>query len=489
MRLYGRLRNQLIFLWDPVLFNDTILQNVLNGLVNADLLSEKQRRDLVIDACKQADAHQFIIDLPMGYDTIVGERGNLFSGGQKQRIAIARSLISNPKILLLDEATSSLDAESENAVQAALEKASHGRTVLIISHKLSTVIKADKIVVMDQGRIIEEGTHECLIATKGTYSRLLHAEDLRVQGKSEQKLSKDYIRHEVTEVMAPSKQHAAVDQLSSVSISLDSKVIARRHSLLHSMITMILDTKNIIPTFAGGTLGACVAGACIPMQAFLFSKLVTVFQLQGEQRIDRGNFWALMFFALSLSNLVSYAVLWFLFAIAGSIISRKYRAEYLKAMLTQDVSFFELQGHASGALTALLSTDGDDLEGMFGFSIALIMVFIIDILACGILAITMGWRLGLVGVFGCYPVLFLAGYFRMRLDASAQDRCASNFLESARFGTEAIEAIRTISSLNMEEKVIERYDGRLRKAVLTSLKKMMVSMVFFSLSDCIDFLS
>jgi len=132
--------------------------------------------------------------------------------------------------------------------------------------------------------------------------------------------------------------------------------------------------------------------------------------------------------------------------------------------------------------------DSSCLSWIFGFSIALILVFIIDILACGILAIVMGWRLGLVGVFGCHPVLFLAGYFRMRLDASTQDRCASNFLESARFGTEAIEAIRTISSLNMEEKVIERYDGRLRKAVLTSLK-MMVSIVFFSLSDCMDFLS
>lgn len=469
------------------MFNDTIFQNVLNGLTDANHLTEQQQHDYVIDACKKSDAHQFIVNLPQGYDTIVGERGNLFSGGQKQRIAIARSIISNPKILLLDEATSSLDPESENAVKTALERASHGRTVLIIAHKLATVINADKIVVLNEGRIVEEGTHQELVALNGTYSHLLHAEDLRTQGKSGERNNKKRAKHEFTE-FGQSKTKAAVDQKSEDSTSFQSRAIARQYSLARSMTRMLLQTKSAIPTFSGGTVGACIAGACIPMQAFLFSKLVTVFQLQGAQRINRGNFWAAMFFCLAATNLISYAILWFLFAISGTIISTKYRAQYLKAILSQDVSFFELPGNTSGALTALLSTDGDDMEAMFGFSIALLMVFLLDVVACGILAISVGWKLGLVGVFGCFPVLFLAGYFRMRLDSSAQDRCASNFLESARFGTEAIEAIRTISSLNMEDVVIERYSNRLRAAVATSIKKMMVNMILFSLSDSADFL-
>lgn len=471
-----------------MLFNDTIFQNVVNGMTDVDQLTLQQQQVLVTDACKQANAHDFIMDLPLGYQTIVGENANLFSGGQRQRIALARSIISNPKILLLDEATSALDPESENAVQAALEKLSRGRTVLVISHKLSSVVKASKIVVLDKGCIVEEGTHESLIAAGGAYCSLLNTENLANQGQLGVGFSKDNSKHEVFEKTSTS-ENAMVYQLAKASSSLELKDIARRHSLFTSMLTIILETRKVVPSFTGGTLGACVAGSCIPLQAYLFSKLVTVFQLHGAQQVNRGDFWALMFFVLALANLFSYAILWFLFAISGAIISQKYRAGYLRAMLSQDISFFEHEGNESGALNALLSMDGDNLEAMFGFSIALIMVFIIDILACCILSIAVGWKLGLVGVFACYPVLFLAGYFRMRLDASAEDRCASRFLESARFGTEAIEDIRTVSSLNMEKKVMERYDDLLGKAVDDSLIKMMISMVFFSLSDCIDFLS
>lgn len=148
-----------------VLFNETVVGNITFG---ADVVD----RDKVIEAAKNANAHDFIMQLENGYDTNLGEGGNKLSGGQKQRIAIARALYKNPQILILDEATSALDSESERAVQDALNKLMENRTSLVIAHRLSTVRHADEIIVMHKGEIVERGTHEVLLAKSGIYARL-----------------------------------------------------------------------------------------------------------------------------------------------------------------------------------------------------------------------------------------------------------------------------------------------------------------------------
>lgn len=151
---------------DVFLFGGTIKENILYGKHNA---TEEE----VIEATKRANAHDFIIGFPEGYNTLVGERGVKLSGGQRQRIAIARALLKNPTILLLDEATSSLDSESEHLVQEALEELMKGRTSLIIAHRLSTIRSADKIVVIEKGRVVEQGTHNELVSSEnGLYKRL-----------------------------------------------------------------------------------------------------------------------------------------------------------------------------------------------------------------------------------------------------------------------------------------------------------------------------
>jgi subfamily B ATP-binding cassette protein MsbA len=157
---------------DTVLFNDSVRNNIAYGAVGR--FSDAQ----VEAAARAANAHTFITELPEGYDTVLGERGTRLSGGQRQRLAIARALLTDPPILILDEATSSLDTESERLVQEAIDRLLAGRTVFVIAHRLSTVVHADQILVLDRGEIVERGTHAELLAIRGTYHRL-HATQLR----------------------------------------------------------------------------------------------------------------------------------------------------------------------------------------------------------------------------------------------------------------------------------------------------------------------
>jgi ATP-binding cassette subfamily B (MDR/TAP) protein 1 len=163
---------------EPTLFSTTIYDNIRHGLIGTKWENEspEKQEELIHEAAKKANAHDFITSLPEGYQTNVGERGFLLSGGQKQRIAIARAIVSDPKILLLDEATSALDTKSEGVVQAALEVASEGRTTIVIAHRLSTIRDAHNIVVMSQGRIVEQGTHDELLERRGAYYNLVTAQ-------------------------------------------------------------------------------------------------------------------------------------------------------------------------------------------------------------------------------------------------------------------------------------------------------------------------
>jgi subfamily B ATP-binding cassette protein HlyB/CyaB len=160
------LRRQIgVVLQENVLFNRTVRENIA-------LADPGMSMDRVVAAAELAGAHEFIVNLPEGYGTIIGERGASLSGGQKQRVAIARALVGNPRILIFDEATSALDYESEAAIQGNMRRISQNRTVVVIAHRLSTIRMADRIVTVEQGRLIEDGTHESLLRSGGRYADL-----------------------------------------------------------------------------------------------------------------------------------------------------------------------------------------------------------------------------------------------------------------------------------------------------------------------------
>ncbi len=159
---------------EPNLFDGTIRENILIGVDHAE---DSENR--MFEACREAEIHDFLLSLQEGYDTIVGTKGVLLSGGQKQRISIARALIRHPRLLLLDEATSNLDSETEKQIQETFERTRKGRTMIVVAHRLATVKNADIIFVLDEGQVLESGTHKSLVQKKGIYHGMVCIDSLR----------------------------------------------------------------------------------------------------------------------------------------------------------------------------------------------------------------------------------------------------------------------------------------------------------------------
>lgn len=293
---------------EPVLFNCSIRTNIQHGLIGTGLqgITEEKKSELIIQAAKMANAHEFIIRLPNGYETIVGDRGLLLSGGQKQRIAIARAIISNPKILLLDEATSALDSQSEGVVQAALDVASQGRTTIVIAHRLSTIKGADNIVVLDTGRIVEQGTHEKLLSRKGAYFDLVQAQRLTHEKNPTTSPSK----HDApfTQDMEP-KSHSNNDIEKQITSPTSSKAIQtespeHRDSLWTIFKLIAAFNKQETGIMLFGLFCSVLAGGGMPVQGVLFAKCIVSLSLLPMHYIQLRsdlNYWSLVYLAVGLS--------------------------------------------------------------------------------------------------------------------------------------------------------------------------------------------
>jgi len=213
-----------------------------------------------------------------------------------------------------------------------------------------------------------------------------------------------------------------------------------------------------------------------------------VFQLTGSALEERGNFWALMFFFLALGTLVAYASIGFVWTTVAFIMVRVHRCEYFTAMITQDIAFFDIPENSSGSLTGRLSADPQALHDLIQGNLGLIIVVIVNLLSSCTLSLVVGWKLALVTIFGALPLLFAAGFTRMRLELSSQERVSKFFLESTRFASEAVGAIRTVQSLTLEDGVMERYAARLNGPVRSAYRRTAWIMLLFGLSESVDLL-
>lgn len=273
---------------EPTLFATTIRGNVAHGLINTphEYSSPEEQFKLIKEACVKANADGFISKLPLGYDTMVGERGFLLSGGQKQRIAIARAIVSDPHILLLDEATSALDTQSEGIVQDALDKAAAGRTTISIAHRLSTIKDADVIYVMGDGLVLEQGTHDELLANEGSsYSKLVLAQRLREAKEEDGTIaaSDDNSLADSKDMEKIAEEEIPLGRKNTGNQSLASQIIEKRFqenpdkpikdlSLYNLFKRMLVINKAEQRSYVFGTIFAILSGFIFPAYSIVYGE-------------------------------------------------------------------------------------------------------------------------------------------------------------------------------------------------------------------------
>ncbi|KHN99435.1 ABC multidrug transporter Mdr1 [Metarhizium album ARSEF 1941] len=499
---------------EPTLFGTTIFNNISHGLIGTQYEheGEEKHREMVIQAAIKANAHDFISALPEGYETNVGERGFLLSGGQKQRSAIARAVVSDPKILLLDEATSALDTKSEGVVQAALEVAAAGRTTITIAHRLSTIKDAHNIVVMSSGRIVEQGTHDELLEKKGAYYKLVSAQNIAAAEDSTVE-EEEHLNEQQQALL----QRMSTNKKGRLTMDPDEGIankLLRRSSTRKSVSSVALQKNTpegekkyglwtllkLIASFNAaewhlmlfGLVFAAICGGGNPTAAVFFAKqIVTLSQPVTPANRDQikkdSDFWSAMYLMLALVQFLAFSAQGVAFAMCSERLVRRVRGRAFRAMLRQDVAFFDKDENTAGALTSFLSTETTHVAGLSGVTLGtLLMVFTTLIAACSV-GLAIGWKLSLVCIT-TMPVLLGCGFFRFWMLAHFQRRSKAAYASSATFASEAISAIRTVAALTRESDVLKQYRDSLAEQQRRSLKSVLKSSTLYAASQALLFL-
>ncbi|KAI3965489.1 hypothetical protein MKW92_034732 [Papaver armeniacum] len=468
---------------EPVLFATSIKENILFGKEGAPM-------ELVIDAAKDANAHDFICKLPDGYDTQFDCPGwpirssiIWWSETKDCQFAIARALIRDPKILLLDEATSALDAESERSVQDALDKASTGRTTIIIAHRLST--GSDLILVLQSGKVIESGTHDELTQMNnrqggGTYSKMVELQHKALQNDSLNPNIQTERKHQTktrsfpspismrsSGQNCPSPYFSPSPAYSFIQTTYNDDPCEKDGNLVSSYPPTPSQWRLLVmnaPEWKRavlGCLGAIGFGAVQTTErtdAFSLGSVVSVYYLTDDNLIrSKTNLYCFIFLGLTVLSFVTNLLQHYNFAVMGERLTKRVREKMLEKVLTFEIGWFDQDENTSAAICARLATEANMVRSLVGDRVALLLqVFTGASLAC-VLALAVAWRLAAV-MIAMQPFLICCFYSRSVLmkRMSEKARIAQN--EGSQLASEAVVNHRTITAFSSQNRILSLFE-------------------------------
>ncbi|KAF8727439.1 hypothetical protein HU200_019047 [Digitaria exilis] len=442
---------------EPLLFATNIRENINYG-------KEDATDEEIMAATKLANAANFIDKLPNGLDTMVGEHGAQLSGGQKQRIAIARAVLREPRILLLDEATSALDAESERAVQEALDRAAAGRTTVVVAHRLSTIRDADVIAVLRDGEVVAQGTHEQLMASRdGPYASLV---ELRMRSERAGVSSSNLALSRSGDMAAEeSTATAAVDAGKPGKGSEEEETMAKVP--FHGLF-MYADRTDAVLMLAG-MVGALGNGMSMVVITVIFGQMVNAFGAATPGNIlHRVSKEALNFIYLAIGTGFASFVQVSCWTATGERQATRIRSLYLKSVLSQDMTFFDVET-TTGQVVSSISADTTLIQGAIGEKIGRFLQLVTTFFGGFVLAFIKGWLLTLVMLSTIPPFVAAAGIVAKVLSKISNQGLAS-YSDAGDVVEQTIGSIRTVVSFNGEKKAIELYNNLIKKAYKGAVK-------------------
>ncbi|KAK6152369.1 hypothetical protein DH2020_015004 [Rehmannia glutinosa] len=453
---------------EPALFATTIKENILLGRPDATLIE-------IEEASRVANAHSFIVKLPDGYDTQVGERGLQLSGGQKQRIAIARAMLKNPAILLLDEATSALDSESEKLVQEALDRFMIGRTTLVIAHRLSTIRKADLVAVLQQGSVFEIGAHDELIAKgeNGVYAKLIRMQEAAHEAalsnarkssarpsSARNSVSSPIITRNSSYGRSPYSRRLSDFSTSDFSLSIDTAYPNYRHEKLAfkeqaSSFLRLAKMNSPEWTYAlFGSIGSIICGSLSAFFAYVLSAVLSVYYNPDHAyMINQIAKYCYLLIGVSSAALIFNTMQHFFWDVVGENLTKRVREKMLAAVLKNEMAWFDREENESSRVAVRLALDANNVRSAIGDRISVIMQNSALMLVACTAGFVLQWRLALV-LIAVFPVVVAATVLQKMFMSGFSGDLEAAHAKATQLAGEAVANVRTVAAFNSESKIV-----------------------------------